>query len=244
MIMLRPAGERGRTRFDWLDSRHTFSFGDYRDPRQTGFRTLRVINDDVVEPGRGFGAHSHRDMEILTYVLEGAIEHKDSTGTSSVIVPGEVQRMRAGTGITHSEFNHSKIDPVHFLQIWILPDEQGLPPGYEQKEFPEEDRRGRLALLASRDGRDGSLTIHQDAAVYGALLAPGREVTHRPARGRRAWVHVARGAVTLGGRTLAAGDGAAVEDEAAIVIAGAAPGAGAPRSRSGEDADVLIFDLA
>jgi redox-sensitive bicupin YhaK (pirin superfamily) len=249
MIGIRPRGQRGRTKFDWLDSSHTFSFSDYRDPEHMGFRSLRVINDDYVEPGRGFGAHSHRDMEIVTLVLEGALEHKDSTGTSSVIRPGDAQRMSAGTGITHSEWNHSKTEEVHFLQIWIIPQASGLQPGYEQKNIPEETRRGRLVVLASRDGRDGSVVIHQDAALFGARLDPGQSVVHAPAPGRLAWVHVARGAATLNGRPLVAGDGAAVSDEKRLTIAGAAPPKSSALGRAAEAAaypyaDVLVFDLA
>src|SRR3989449_5175399 len=191
MITIRPHDERGRTRFDWLDSSHTFSFGDYHDPARMGFRTLRVINDDYVRPGRGFGTHSHRDMEIITLVLEGALEHKDSTGTSSVIHPGDVQRMSAGTGITHSEWNHSRDERVHFLQVWIIPETPGLKPGYEQRSIPEETRRGRLVLLASHDGRDGSVVIRQDAALFGARLDTGQSVVHAPASGLNTWVHVA-----------------------------------------------------
>jgi len=243
MITIRPHDARGKTKFDWLDSSHTFSFADYRDPEHMGFRSLRVINDDYVEPGKGFGTHSHRDMEIVTLVLEGALEHKDSTGTSSVIRPGDVQRMSAGTGITHSEWNHSKNEEVHFLQIWILPEKSGLRPGYEER------RRGRLVLLASRDGKDGSVVIHQDAALYGARLDPGQSVTHVPSSGRHAWVHVARGAVTLNGRSLLAGDGAAASDEKRLTIEGAAPPKTSAVGRSAEAAaypyaDVLIFDLA
>src|SRR5712671_1026903 len=173
MITIRPAETRGRTRLSWLDSRHSFSFGDYYDPRQTGFGPLRVINEDRVEPGRGFDTHGHRDMEIISYVLEGALEHKDSIGTGSVIRPGEVQVMSAGTGIRHSEFNHSKNEPVHFLQIWVLPDREGLSPRYDQKTFAEAEKRGRLRLVGSPDGRDGSIVIHQDAKIFAALLNSG-----------------------------------------------------------------------
>ena len=249
MITIRAHDQRGRTRFDWLDSSHTFSFGDYRDPDQMGFRTLRVINEDYVEPGRGFSPHSHRDMEIISLVLDGALEHKDSTGTSSVIRPGDVQRMSAGTGITHSEWNHSKTEEVHFLQIWTVPDTRGLPPGYEQKSIPEETRRGRLVLLASRDGRDGSVGLHQDMALFGTRLAPGQTVVHAPGPGRRAWVHLARGAGTLNGRPLVAGDGAAASDETRLTIAGAEPPESRALGRHAEAAaypyaDVLVFDLA
>ncbi len=243
MITLRPGRDRGRTQFDWLDSRHTFSFGDYFDPAQAGFRTLRVINDDVVEPGTGFGKHGHRDMEIITLVLEGALEHKDSTGTSSVIVPGEVQRMSAGHGITHSEWNHSKIETVHFLQIWIVPETKGLPPGYEQKTLLAETGAGRPVLLASRDGADGSVTIHQDARLYGVVLEPGQRLEQPLAKGRHAWVHVARGAVSLDGRALLAGDGAALSDEPGVKLAGG-PGAGVKSPSAGAVNEILIFDLA
>jgi quercetin 2,3-dioxygenase len=249
MIAIRAHDQRGRTTLDWLDSSHTFSFGDYDDPEHMGFRTLRVLNDDYVEPGRGFSPHSHRDMEIISLVLNGALEHKDSTGTTSVIRPGDVQRMSAGTGITHSEWNHSKSEEVHFLQIWIIPDTRGLPPGYEQTSIPEETRRGRLVLLASRDGRDGSVSLRQDVALLGTRLAPGQTTVHAPGPGRRAWVHVARGAVTLNGRPLVAGDGAAASDETSLTIAGAEPLITSALGRHAEAAaypyaDVLVFDLA
>jgi len=232
MITIRPRDERGKTKFDWLDSSHTFSFADYRDSEHMGFRSLRVINDDYVEPGKGFATHSHRDMEIVTLVLDGALEHKDSTGTSSVIRPGDVQRMSAGTGITHSEWNHSKNEEVHFLQIWILPETTGLQPGYEQKSVPEEARRDRLVLLASPDGREGSVSLHQDAAVYGTRLDPGRTVVHALEPGRGAWVHVARGQVDVNGVRLGAGDAAALDDSGPVDIAGV------------DNGEVLVFDLA
>ncbi len=232
MIAIRPAAERGHADHGWLDTRHTFSFASYHDPRHMGFRSLRVINEDRVKPGEGFGTHAHRDMEILTWVLEGALGHKDSMGNGSVIRPGDLQRMSAGTGVTHSEFNPSPEAPVHFLQIWLLPRERGLPPGYEQKRFPQEERRGRLRLIAAGDGRDGAVTIHQDADLWTALFQPNESVRHALAPGRYAWLHVARGAVRLNGSTLGAGDGAAVSDEAALEIAGAAR------------AEVLLFDLA
>jgi redox-sensitive bicupin YhaK (pirin superfamily) len=249
MIKIRPHDRRGSTKFDWLDSHHTFSFADYHDPEQMGFRSLRVINDDYVEPGKGFGSHSHRDMEIITLVLDGSLEHKDSTGTSSIITPGDVQRMRAGTGITHSEWNHSKTNEVHFLQIWIVPDVSGLPPGYEQKSIPEETRRRRLVLLASRDGRDGSVGLHQDAALFGTRLDPGQTVVHTLRPGRHAWVHVACGAATLNGRPLVAGDGAAVSDEQSLTLGGATAPQSPALGRSAEAAvyscaDILVFDLA
>ncbi|HEV2056095.1 MAG TPA: pirin family protein [Methylomirabilota bacterium] len=232
MIAVRPAAERGHADHGWLDTRHTFSFASYHDPRHMGFRSLRVINEDRVKPGEGFGTHAHRDMEILTWVLEGALGHKDNMGNGSVIRPGDLQRMSAGTGVTHSEFNPSPEAPVHFLQIWLLPRERGLPPGYEQKHFTQEARRGRLRLIAAGDGRDGAVTIHQSADLWTALLQPNESVRHALARGRYAWLHVARGAVSVNGSTLGAGDGAAVSDEAALEIAGAAR------------AEVLLFDLA
>jgi redox-sensitive bicupin YhaK (pirin superfamily) len=231
MIQVRAGSERGRGERSWLDSRHTFSFGEYYDPKQMGFGTLRVINEDWIRGGGGFPAHPHRDMEILTYVLEGALEHRDSLGTSSVIRPGEVQRMSAGTGIVHSEANASRTETVHLLQIWILPERAGLVPGYEQKEFPASERQGRLRLVASRDGRDGAVTVHQGVELYAALLAPGETAAHRLRPGRQAWLQVARGQVTLNGRPLAAGDGAAVTDEAELTI------------QANEAAEVLLFDL-
>jgi hypothetical protein len=232
MIQLRRAAERFHTDAGWLDSWHTFSFGEHHDPRFMGFRSLRVINDDTVAPGRGFGTHGHADMEIVSYVLDGALAHRDSLGTGSVIRPGDVQRMSAGTGVRHSEMNPSAAEAVHFLQIWILPERRGLAPSYEQKAFPTDERRGRLRLVASRDGADGSVTIHQDAAIYAGLLGPGEEVVHRPAAGRYTWVQVARGAVSLGGQELGTGDGAALAGEAEIRITG------------GKDAEILVFDLA
>jgi redox-sensitive bicupin YhaK (pirin superfamily) len=232
MIAVRPAAERGHADHGWLDTRHTFSFASYHDPRHMGFRSLRVINEDRVKPGEGFGTHAHSDMEILTWVLEGALGHKDSMGNGSVIRPGDLQRMSAGTGVTHSEFNPSPEAGVHFLQIWLLPRERGLPPGYEQKRFPPEERRGRLRLIAAGDGRSGAVTIHQDADLWTALLQPGESVRHALAPGRYAWLHVARGAVSLNGSTLRAGDGAEVNDEAALEITAAA------------DAEVMLFDLA
>src|SRR5262249_10063678 len=221
---------------DWLDSRHSFSFGDYYDPAQLGFRSLRVLNDDRVAPGTGFGMHPHRDMEILTWVLSGALEHADSLGNGSVIRPGQVQRMTAGTGILHSEYNPSETEPVHLLQIWIVPAHKGLTPGYEERTFEPSELRGRLRLLASADGRDGAVTIHQDADVYAALLGPGQAVTHALRPGRSAWVQVAEGAVTLNGQPLRAGDGAAVRDEPEPCLAAAegahVPLLGLPRPRA------------
>lgn len=230
MILKRPSGERGVGRRSWLDSRHSFSFGDYYDPKHMGFRALRVINEDRVAPKGGFPTHGHRDMEILTYVLEGALAHKDSLGNGSAIQPGEVQLMHAGTGIEHSEFNASDGEPVHLLQIWILPERPGLVPGYEQKPIPSGD--GALRLIASRDGRDGSLRIHQDAAVYAANLKRGETAGLALAPGRHAWVQVARGAVNLNGERLAAGDGAAVSEETKLTVA------------ASEDSEILVFDLA
>jgi hypothetical protein len=232
VITVRSAAERGQTDWGWLDSRHTFSFGEYHDPRHMGFRSLRVINDDRVTPGAGFGTHGHRDMEILSYVLEGGIEHKDSTGGGGIIRPGEIQFMRAGTGVTHSEYNASKTAPVHFLQIWVMPDTRGLAPRYDQKPFDADAARKGLVLLASRDGRDGSIQVHQDVALWMTRLAEGEERAHVLALGRHAWLHVARGSVTLDGHALGEGDGAAVSEEAALHLVGRG------------DAEVLLFDLA
>jgi redox-sensitive bicupin YhaK (pirin superfamily) len=234
MVIIRPAGERGHAEHGWLDSRHTFSFADYYDPGHMGFRALRVINEDRVAPGQGFGRHAHRDMEIVTYVLDGALEHKDSLGTGSVIRPGDVQRMSAGTGVAHSEFNASKSEPVHFLQIWLLPRERGLSPGYEQRSFPPAEREGRLRVVASPDGREGSVTIHSDASVYGTLLSDGQSVELPLAPGRHAWVHVARGQARVAGQTLGAGDAAAVSEEAAVKLQGLG---------GDEPAEILLFDL-
>ncbi len=232
MLTIRRSHERGHANHGWLDSHHTFSFADYHDPRYMGFRTLRVINEDRVAPGKGFGTHSHRDMEIVSYVLAGGLEHRDSLGTGSVITPGDVQRMSAGTGVAHSEFNHSKSEPVHFLQIWILPEARGTAPGYEQKHFPAAERQGRLRLIASRDGREGSVTVHQDVAVYAALLAPGERVSHSFTAGRQGWLQVARGAVKIGEANMRAGDGAAIQQAERVEIVG------------DEAAELLLFDLA
>ena len=232
MIIVRPAEERGVANFGWLDSRHTFSFGHYYDPRHMGIGALRVINDDRVAPGGGFDTHAHQDMEIISYVLEGAMEHQDSIGTGSVIRPGDVQRMTAGTGIAHSEFNHSRTKPVHFLQIWIVPERKGLEPGYEQKTFPLEERHGKARLVASRDGRDGSLTVHQDIDLYTSVLEAGDEVAIDLRPERSAWVQVARGAVTINGTGLKEGDGAAVFDTATLTLT------------SDTGSEVLVFDLA
>jgi redox-sensitive bicupin YhaK (pirin superfamily) len=232
MLTIRRADDRGHADHGWLDSHHTFSFADYHDPKHMGFRALRVINDDRVQAGMGFGTHGHRDMEIISYVLEGALEHKDSMGTGSVIRPGDVQRMSAGTGVLHGEYNHSKQESVHFLQIWIIPDRPGHAPGYEQKSFSADDKRGRLRVVASRDGRDGSVTIHQDATVLAGLFDAGEQATYTLPPGRHAWVHVARGTVRVAGETLREGDGAAIDDAGAIDIAGIEAG------------EVLLFDLA
>ena len=232
MITVRRSEERGHFDHGWLDTRHTFSFADYRDPEHMGFRSLRVLNEDRVRPGQGFGVHGHRDMEILSVVVAGALAHRDSLGTGSTIRPGELQRMTAGTGIRHSEFNASKEEPVHFLQIWILPEREGLEPGYEQRPFGAEDKRGRLRLVASPDGAEGSLTIHQDARVYASLLEPGAEVRHGLGPGRHAWLQVVSGAVQLNSQPLRAGDGAAVSGEASVVV------------RAAEGSDLLLLDLA
>jgi quercetin 2,3-dioxygenase len=213
MIIPRPADERGHTKLSWLDSSHTFSFNNYYDPRHMGFRQLRVINDDWVRPGAGFGTHAHRDMEIITYVLEGALEHQDSTGNGSVIRPGEVQRMSAGTGISHSEYNRSRTEPVHFLQIWIMPNRQGLQPSYEQRSVAPEELRSQWRLIAARDGREGAVTVHQDVHVLATQLEPGEHVVYQLQPGRHAWLQVARGAVTLNGIQLKTGDGAAISQE-------------------------------
>lgn len=231
MITIIRSGERGSTHRDWLDSRHTFSFGDYRDPTRMGFGSLRVINEDRVIPGGGFPTHGHRDMEIVSYVLAGELEHRDSLGNGSSIHPGDVQRMSAGTGVTHSEYNPSRTDPVHFLQIWILPREAGLPPGYEQKAFPVAERRGRLRLVVSPDGREGSVTVHQDTFIYVAVLDPGGMVAYDLTPGRKAYVQVARGEVQVNGHGLRAGDGMALDGEARV------------RLESHSESELLLFDL-
>jgi redox-sensitive bicupin YhaK (pirin superfamily) len=232
MISVRKANDRGLTSIDWLKSRHTFSFGEYYDPREQGFSDLRVINEDWVVPGAGFPTHSHRDMEIITYVIDGAVQHRDSMGNGSVIRPGEVQRMSAGTGVTHSEYNPSKVEELHLLQIWILPDRRGHQPGYEQKTIPDDEKRGHLRIIASPDGRDGSVTIHQDASVYAGVIEVGKPVTFENRPGRRSYVHVVKGEVALNGSALEAGDGARIVDERAIAIA------------AREESEVLLFDLA
>jgi redox-sensitive bicupin YhaK (pirin superfamily) len=232
MIRVRKAAERGHFDHGWLDTHHTFSFGDYYDPAQLGFRSLRVINDDRVQPGQGFGMHGHRDMEIVTYVLDGALEHRDSMGNGSIIRAGELQRMTAGTGVRHSEFNPSDTAWVHFYQIWLLPRRKGLEPGYEQLAVGEADGRGRFRVVASPDGAAGSLTIQQDARLYLARLLPGEAVTHEIEPGRAAWLQVLRGSVNALGHDLAAGDGVAVTDESAVSVRAAGP------------SEVLLFDLA
>jgi redox-sensitive bicupin YhaK (pirin superfamily) len=231
MITVRKSKERGASNFGWLDSKHTFSFGHYYDPKNMGFGALRVINEDVVTGGNGFGTHPHDNMEIISYVLEGGLAHKDSIGTGSVIRPGDVQRRSAGTGIAHSEFNASKNDPVHFLQIWVLPDERGLKPSYEQKSFPADERKGRLQRVGARDGRDGAVTIHQDLDLFVANLDKGDAVSHRLAPRRKAWVQVTRGEVSVNGTVVGQGDGAALTDEAEVAIA------------ANDNAEVLVFDL-
>ncbi len=233
MLTIRPAQDRGIANFGWLDSRHTFSFGEYRNPNHMGFADLRVINEDKVSPGQGFPTHGHRDMEIISYVLEGALEHKDSIGTGSVIRPGDVQRMSAGTGIQHSEYNASKTEPVHFLQIWILPEQKGIEPGYEQKNFAIAEKQGKLKLVGSRDGRDGSITIHQKVDLYAATLSEGESVSYAFMPNRVAWLQVARGTVQLNDQTLTAGDGVAIAQESFITLQGKA-----------QDAEVLLFDMA
>lgn len=231
MIILRKSQARGHANHGWLDSYHTFSFASYYDPAHMGFSSLRVINDDRITPGAGFGTHGHNDMEIITYVLDGALEHKDSMGNGSVIFPGDVQRMSAGTGITHSEYNASKTEPAHLLQIWILPNQTGVTPSYEQTHFSEADKRGRLRLIASPDGRDGSVKIHQDASVYTTVLYAGESISHVLMAGRKAYVHVARGEAQLNGQPLADGDGARVIDEHSISFT------------TGSKAEILLFDL-
>lgn len=231
MLELRPAAERGHADHGWLESRHSFSFADYFDPRHSGYGPLRVINEDRVVPGAGFGAHRHRDMEILSYVLDGALEHRDSLGNGSVIRPGDVQRMSAGTGVTHSEFNASHEAPVHFLQIWIEPAARGQPPGYEERHFPVADRRGRLRLIASPDGADGSVRLHQDTRVYAGLFTADETATLPLAVTRRAYVHLARGRLTVNEVTLGAGDALKVAASTLLDL------------RDGTDAEVLVFDL-
>jgi len=231
MIALRKAGERGHANHGWLDSHHTFSFADYYDPDQMGHSALRVINEDRVQPAAGFPTHGHRDMEIVSYVLEGALEHKDSMGNGSVIRPGDVQRMSAGTGVRHSEFNASDKDPVHFLQIWIVPDRQGHAPGYEQKHFEPATLQGVLRVVASPDGRDGSVMIHQNATIHAGRIDAADQASYTLASGRRAYVHIARGSLTLNGQKMSAGDGARINDESTL------------RFENGNNAELLLFDL-
>ena len=232
MMTIRKAAERGHANHGWLNSHHTFSFADYYDPKHMGFGPLRVINDDTVAGGGGFPPHGHRDMEIISYVLEGALEHKDSIGTGSVIRPGDVQVMSAGTGIRHSEFNPSKTEPVHFLQIWIIPDREGLKPRYDQKQFPDAEKRGRLQLVGSTDGRDGSIVIHQDVRLFAGIVNRGEQATHAFRNGRNGWLQVARGSVEANGQRLDAGDGAALQGEPALTVIGKT-----------DSAEVLLFDL-
>ncbi|MEP6570072.1 MAG: pirin family protein [Acidobacteriota bacterium] len=231
MITIRKAEQRGHFDFGWLNTFHSFSFGDYYDPKHTSFRTLRVINEDFVQPGRGFPTHGHRDMEIVTYILQGALEHRDSMGTGSIIRRGDAQRMSAGTGVTHSEANPSPDEPVHLLQIWIFPSEQNMKPDYEEKQFSDEEKRNRLRLIVSPDGSDGSVKIHQDAKIYASLLDAKQEVVHVLENGRSAWLQVAAGAVTLNDLELKQGDGASLTQEAKLRIS-------AP-----EPAEILLFDL-
>ncbi|HYQ92193.1 MAG TPA: pirin family protein [Candidatus Competibacteraceae bacterium] len=232
MLQPRYAGDRGHANHGWLDTFHTFSFASYYDPAEMGWGDLRVINEDRVQPGQGFGMHGHNDMEIITYILAGALQHKDSMGNSAIIRPGEVQRMSAGSGVLHSEFNPSQTEPVHLLQIWIEPNVTGIQPSYEQKLFAPEEKRGKLRLVASSDGREGSVTIHQDAAVYVTLLEPGQTVMHPLASNRRAYVQVTRGTVLIDGQPFQAGDGARIKDQAEIALTGGE-----------ESAEVLLFDL-
>jgi redox-sensitive bicupin YhaK (pirin superfamily) len=232
MIAVRKAADRGHAEHGWLDSWHTFSFGDYYDPQHMGFRSLRVINEDRVAAGKGFPTHPHRDMEILTYVLDGALEHKDSMGNGSVMRSGDVQRMTAGTGVAHSEFNGSRDTPVHFLQIWVLPESRNLPPGYEQKNFARQDRQGKFKVVASREGADGAVLVHQDVKLLAGLFAEGEKTQYSLAPGRSAWLHVARGKLRVNGIELSAGDALQVSDEAALEVTGV------------QDAEALLFDLS
>lgn len=232
MIVVRKAEDRGHANHGWLNSYHTFSFANYHDPKYMGFRALRVINEDRVSPTAGFGTHGHRDMEIVTYVLDGALEHKDNIGNGSIIQPGDVQRMSAGTGILHSEFNHSQTEPVHFLQIWLLPDTNGLKPSYEQRNFSPAKTPGKLQLVAARDGRENAVTIHQDVDLYAGVLKAGDRISHTLKPERHAWVQVARGAITLNGLPLDTSDGAAISEETDVVI------------EATEDVEILLFDLA
>lgn len=231
MLQVRKSAERGHARHGWLESHHTFSFAGYHDPRHMGFRTLRVINEDRIQPGKGFDTHSHRDMEILSYVVEGALEHRDSMGNGSVILPGELQLMRAGTGVTHSEYNHSKTDAVHLLQIWLIPDAEGLEPAYDQRAFPAEERRGRLRLVASPTGAEGSVRIHQDASLFATLLEAGESVKHALSPDRYVWVQLVKGGLSVNGAQLEAGDGIAIAKESAIELL------------ASDDSEALLFEL-
>jgi len=231
MLTIRKANERGHAEHGWLDSHHTFSFADYYDPKHMGFGPLRVINDDTVAGGGGFPPHGHRDMEIISYVIDGALSHKDNMGNGSVIKPGDVQRMSAGPGVVHAEYNASKTEPVHFLQIWIIPEKQGLPAGYEQKYYSDDDKRGQLRLVASRDGADGSVRIQQDARLYATLLGAGQSVRHTIPRGRKGWLHVVKGAAALNGQPLGAGDGVAIDGEEQLTLT------------SPSEGEVLLFDM-
>jgi len=233
MITVRPSHARGQANFGWLDSKHTFSFGNYYDPNHMGFRQLRVINEDRVQPSRGFGTHSHRDMEIISYVLQGALEHKDSMGNGSVIHPGDVQRMSAGTGIAHSEFNASNTEPAHFLQIWIIPNQTGLKPSYEQKHFSLDEKQGRLKLVASPDGRENSVKIHQDAHLFVAVLNEGDSVNHEINPNRSVWLQIAKGSVEIQGHNLLPGDGAAITQEKNLNL-----------TATSNETEILLFDLA
>jgi len=233
MLEIRTAADRGHAHHGWLESRHTFSFAGYYDPRFMGFHALRVINEDRVAPGKGFDTHSHRDMEILSYVIEGALEHRDSMGHGSVIRPGEIQLMRAGTGVSHSEYNHSNDEPVHFLQIWVLPDQDGLEPGYDQRAFPEGERRGSFRLIASPDGADGSVRIHQDVSLYATLLESGEKLVQRLDPSRYGWLQLVRGHLDLGGGlSVSAGDGVAISRESVLEVSAA------------DSSEALLFDLA
>jgi len=232
MHTTRLSKDRGHADFGWLNSQHTFSFGDYHDPRFTGFGPLRVINEDRVAPGAGFGKHSHRDMEILSWVLSGVLEHQDSLGTGALVRPGELQRMTAGSGVTHSEFNGSQSEPVHFLQIWLLPESRGLEPGYEQRSFPAAELQDRWRLIAARDGRNGAVTVHQDADLYAARVSAGTELAHQPAPGRHLWLQVARGSIEVDGETLTAGDAMSWVDRPKIIV------------RAREPGEILLFDMA
>jgi redox-sensitive bicupin YhaK (pirin superfamily) len=232
MLAPRPAADRGHADHGWLDSHHTFSFADYYDPAHMGFRALRVINEDRVAPGQGFGAHPHRDMEILSYVIEGALQHRDSMGTGSVIRPGDIQRMSAGTGVTHSEFNASKVEPVHFLQIWIVPEQRGIAPSYEQIHVATDEKRGCLRLIAAPDGQGGAVTLHQDVRLYATVLGAGERAGLELPAGRHAWVQVVRGQLRVNGKPFTAGDGVALSGEAGLALEGV------------DDAEALVFDLA